>query len=49
MNRDPRMEPIKSEPKASEEGLDRYLGGTVWMSLADEASALFHHHCPIGD
>jgi hypothetical protein len=28
----------KTGPKAPKEGLDRYLGASLWMSLSDEAS-----------
>jgi Fungal Zn(2)-Cys(6) binuclear cluster domain len=35
-----KSQPIKPSPKAPKEGLDRYLGSSLWMSLSDEASIL---------
>jgi hypothetical protein len=34
------VRPVKSGTKLPKEGLDRYLGGSLWMSLSDEASVI---------
>jgi hypothetical protein len=40
-----RVQPVKSGPKSPKEGLERYLGSSLWMNLSDEASVLFSHRC----
>ena len=39
-SRDSKVQPVNPGPKAPKEGLDRYLGGSLWINLSDEASVL---------